>query len=301
MYFTINGKEVTRFKIFEQKPKLFIWLLINFLAFWASTQSLVIGLIISIILYALLINFALSDTLENILRRMNDVRRIATSTEKERLNNLFDEVYKNVLNNANNISSEIRLYIQDTMSINAFAIGRKTIVVTRGLMENFTDEQIKAILAHEFSHIVNGDTQLSMLISIGSTIYLWLFVAVKLIFQMLENANDESNVISGTAHFVSFIMDIAIFLMTLIANIAIMSYYRNTEFIADECAYRLGYGEDLLSALYKIYNMEISDQKRLVDRLQSSHPKTAFRIERLEQIVNTVPLFDNINLQHNNV
>jgi Zn-dependent protease with chaperone function len=51
-------------------------------------------------------------------------------------------------------------------SINAFAAGWDTrdavIAVTRGSMERLTREELQGIVAHEFSHILNGDMRLNM-------------------------------------------------------------------------------------------------------------------------------------------
>ena len=58
------------------------------------------------------------------------------------------------------------------MIVNAFALGRNTIVVTRGIMSALSDEEIKGVLAHEFAHIVNKDTQIAMLVTVATNLYL---------------------------------------------------------------------------------------------------------------------------------
>ncbi|MDO4504480.1 MAG: M48 family metalloprotease, partial [Clostridia bacterium] len=73
------------------------------------------------------------------------------------------------------------------------------------------------------------------------------------------------------------------YVITLL-TILVSSTSRKEEFKADKVAYKLGYGEALLSALYKLYDIEMSDKKKLLEKLQSSHPKTAFRIEALEKM-----------------
>ena len=44
------------------------------------------------------------------------------------------------------------------MYVNAFAIGRNTIAVTMGAIETFSSDELKGIIAHEFGHLSNGDT-----------------------------------------------------------------------------------------------------------------------------------------------
>ncbi len=51
-------------------------------------------------------------------------------------------------------------------SINAFAAGMSTddavIGVTQGALDNFTRDELQGVIAHEFSHILNGDMRLNM-------------------------------------------------------------------------------------------------------------------------------------------
>src|SRR5262245_2469427 len=55
--------------------------------------------------------------------------------------------------------------LQQESSINALAAGRTTtdaaIAVTRGALERLTRSELQGIIAHEFSHILNGDMRLN--------------------------------------------------------------------------------------------------------------------------------------------
>ncbi len=58
------------------------------------------------------------------------------------------------------------LKIIETPSMNAFACGlthkSRSIVVTRGLLNGLTRHELKAVMAHEVTHLVNNDTLLMM-------------------------------------------------------------------------------------------------------------------------------------------
>lgn len=69
-----------------------------------------------------------------------------------RLEPLFYEVYQKAKMQEPLISDSVRLYMNEDESENAFATGRRTICVTRGLL-NLSDEAIKATLGHEFGHL----------------------------------------------------------------------------------------------------------------------------------------------------
>jgi Zn-dependent protease with chaperone function len=56
--------------------------------------------------------------------------------------------------------------LEGETSINAFAAGRKpsnaAIAVTRGALTGLSRDELQGVVAHEFSHILNGDTKLNM-------------------------------------------------------------------------------------------------------------------------------------------
>jgi len=58
------------------------------------------------------------------------------------------------------------VYLLDEDGINAFAAGYKpgdaVIGVTRGAIEKLSREQLQGVIAHEFSHILNGDMKLNI-------------------------------------------------------------------------------------------------------------------------------------------
>lgn len=73
------------------------------------------------------------------------------------------------------------LYVlENDRSINAFAAGRKpaeaVIGVTRGALEKLTRDELQGVIAHEFSHITNGDMRLNMRLAIMT--HGILFVAI---------------------------------------------------------------------------------------------------------------------------
>lgn len=59
-----------------------------------------------------------------------------------------------------------QLYVIPDQSINAFAAGRNlgdaVIGVTRGSLDSLSRDEMQGVIAHEFSHIVNGDMRISM-------------------------------------------------------------------------------------------------------------------------------------------
>ena len=75
-----------------------------------------------------------------------------------------------------------RLFLIETEGCNAFALGYSPssaiIFVTRGLLQRLDEDEIEAVLAHELTHIRNGDTRLLAAASLSSGIIMrlaWTF------------------------------------------------------------------------------------------------------------------------------
>lgn len=169
----------------------------------------------------------------------------------------------------------------DSIEINAFIIGRNTLVITRGAIETFNDEELKGIIAHEFGHLNNFDGQIALLIKFCTTIFLWIFIAVSLIFKLLEKSFENSfigDLFGMVRQLLEGVVKFVLFIWTLI----ISGGSRRKEYNADMYAKSIGYGEQLKCALYIMYDMEISDKKGLMQNLKRTHPILAYRIERLE-------------------
>ena len=159
--------ETTPFTIFAVRPRLVLWLIASYFLFWFNIELPVIVNVGMACAYIIVIILCLSDVPEYILRAVHDVRHIATDTEKERLTEIFESVKERGMAYSKMISYDLKLFIVDSVNINAFTIGKNTIAVTRGLMEAMNDEEIEAVISHEIGHIVNGDGQVSILVSLA--------------------------------------------------------------------------------------------------------------------------------------
>lgn len=69
-----------------------------------------------------------------------------------------------------------------------------------------------------------------------------------------------------------------------IGNVILSANSRNNEYQADEFAFTIGYGEDLIESLYLLQKMSLGEEMTIVERMTASHPLLAKRIGRLETI-----------------
>ena len=102
------------------------------------------------ILQLIVIIVAISPIGEAILRIIYGAIKVKTKDDKEYLLPLFEEVYDSIRKQENYNNTKIKLYIDRSMTINAYAMGTRTIAITRGAIETLSEEQIKGMFAHEF-------------------------------------------------------------------------------------------------------------------------------------------------------
>lgn len=192
-----------------------------------------------------------------------------------------------------------KLYYVPTAIPNAFATGRSpdhaAVAVTSGIMEILTDNELKAVLAHELGHVKNRD----MLVS---TIAACLAGAISYLAQMAmffggSREDDNYNPIAAIA---------MMLLAPFAAMIIQMAISRSREYLADEHSQHvLGSGKYLESALAKLEGWKQSApplqgspsqeatnalmfanmfSARGLTSLFSTHPSTEDRIKRLQAL-----------------
>ncbi|CAH7357542.1 Zn-dependent protease with chaperone function [Vibrio chagasii] len=88
---------------------------------------------------------------------------IPTSTSDPELRQLLNIVEEIALAASTPVPN---VYIVECDSVNAFAAGHKVedavIGVTRGAVKRFNRDQMQGVVAHEYAHILNGDSAISM-------------------------------------------------------------------------------------------------------------------------------------------
>lgn len=129
---------------------------------------------------------------------------------------------------------------------NAFAFGRSLkdgrICVTRGIMDLLDDEELKAVLGHEMSHLKSRDVLTITLLSVIPMI----MYRVAWHFLLYGRRRDERG--ANTA-----IIGLAAFIFYFITNLLVLYASRIREYFADRGAVLLGIRpQALASSLYKL-------------------------------------------------
>ena len=186
--------------------------------------------------------------------------------------------------------------IYDSAEVNAFATGpskRSSLVaVSSGLMRSMRREEIEGVLAHELSHVQNGDMVTMTLIQ-GVVNAFSIFFS-RVIANIVRQLVDER--ISGLVFFVTTILFDIVF--SMLGMIVVAWFSRAREFRADAGAAVLSSRENMVAALQRLManqalvdhsqpqlaTMKISGGKATGLRLlMMTHPPLEERIAALQR------------------
>lgn len=279
----------------KENIPLCIYLVINMVIIGGIMSVLFVlplqwGMLSGFFVYLATIVIALSPIGEFIVRFQTGCKKIKDPEIMSRLEPLFYEVYQKAKMQEPLISDSVRLYMNDDESENAFATGRRTICVTRGLL-NMPDEVIKATLGHEFGHLAHKDTDRCLLVVLGNTAIAGICTLIELgalFFNIVASVmaaftrNENSFIVAMFGVFSSVVMlgIVRCFtkLWTWIGILLVMKTSRNNEYMADAFSCRLGYRDSLCLLLQHFGD---DHPKGLFASLASSHPENADRINHI--------------------
>ncbi|MEM0912572.1 MAG: protease HtpX [Pseudomonadota bacterium] len=181
--------------------------------------------------------------------------------------------------------------IFDNPSPNAFATGfsknSSLVAVSTGLLQHMTQEEVEAVMAHEISHVANGDmVTLTLVQGVVNTFVVFfsrvIGHAVDRIVFKVERGH-------GPAYFI--VSMVAQLILGILASAIVMWFSRYREFRADEGGARLAGKQNMIAALERLKGDRSPDMPEemaafainagKVSKLFSSHPPLDERIAAL--------------------
>ena len=231
-----------------------------------------------------------------------------TDTDEMRLMNIVEE-----MSIASGMSVPDVFVLDDEENINAFAAGFHTtdaaIGVTRGALEQLNRDEMQGVIAHEFSHIFNGDMKFNIrLIGILNGILLIHVMGMVIMRSMAYSGSGRSRKSSkdggGNAALVILLVGLSLvvvgYIGMLFGRMIQSAISRQREYLADAAAVQYTRNPDgLAGALAKIgskkkgaeirdgHAMEMShlffasSYHSFFDRLYSTHPPIEKRIKAI--------------------
>lgn len=192
-----------------------------------------------------------------------------------------------------------KLMIIEDQALNAFASGvndkQFTVTVTRGLLDHLDDAEIEAVLAHELTHIRNGDVKLMVVAVVIAGVLSFLS---EIAFRSVRFSGSSSRGSSSDNKGAGAAVLVGLLIMAIagvLAAVIRFSLSRSREYLADAGAVELTKNPDaMISALLKIsgradiagvpsgvMDMCIENDPDDMSDLFSTHPSISKRVQAL--------------------
>lgn len=147
---------------------------------------------------------------------------------------------------------EVAIY--DAPEMNAFATGASRnnalVAVSTGLLQQMNRDEVEAVLAHEVSHVANGDmVTMTLLQGVMNTFVIFLARVIGTVVDRAISGNRDNGG-GGIAYFaiVLFLQ----FVLGLLASIIVMAFSRWREFRADAGSARISGKDKMIAALSRL-------------------------------------------------
>jgi heat shock protein HtpX len=190
---------------------------------------------------------------------------------------------------------EVAIY--DAPDMNAFATGARRnnalVAVSTGLLQGMKKDEVEAVLAHEISHVANGDmVTLALVQGVVNTFVIFLSRVIGHIVDRVVLKNERGY---GIGYFLSVIA--AQIVLGILASVIVMWVSRWREFRADAGSAQLNGRQPMINALSRLdqrgpaqlpesleaFGISGRDS-RGIKRLFMSHPPIAERIAALQRV-----------------
>lgn len=228
---------------------------------------------------------SLSPLGEAYVRFKENAKPLARDSQTEWLFRVFDEVHAAARSVSPSVGAKVKLYYKQTDDVNAYAVGHRTIIVTDGILA-LSDEDLKGVLAHEFGHIANGDSDLTLGINVSNTILViftaligFVVTTMSSLFSMLFESVDAKATCAAIAGVIVLALSLVYYLWVKFGMLLVNASSRNNEYAADAFAVDCGFGAGLYSALSQLDPSKT--RSGFFSLLASSHPDTVARLEKI--------------------
>ena len=292
---------------FNENTDLPLSVFLDIKDFHAYSETMFIGIAISLFLWLFLLFIALVDG-KRIILALNWTYKLPRDSNRI-LRNVVEE-----MSIAAGLPKVPEIYVIDAAMPNSFSTGMSpkdsAIVVTTGLLTALDRDELQAVIAHEIAHIANRDTSFMLIAgAMLGTITVITHLGLKMIFGY---SMSRRNPIGNNFKLKIVIIALTLLLMVfspIMARILYLFISQKKEYLADACAVQytrypralatalvkistsvfvLRDADKLTSSMYIVHPLDLEVEQReafsMFKNIFRTHPPTEKRIEVLEKM-----------------
>jgi Zn-dependent protease with chaperone function len=232
-----------------------------------------------------IVAFSAVKSLLSVLLRIRGISKMQDELDRygKLDKNMSDKVAKLVNDDT------VRVYSIKDKEYNAFNFGNSSLVYSSGLASGITEEELTAVLLHEYGHYINKDS-IKQNIVMGISEFFRLNIVINLCIAVGINTIEAMHGRIVGITFITYLLgnELGAAFLKIFEN---MFFNRRHEYRADKFSKNLGYGKQLASALTKIENKikELHCKNLTVEQCNillkpsvlDEHPETRKRIKVL--------------------
>ncbi|WP_241578642.1 protease HtpX [Rosenbergiella nectarea] len=190
--------------------------------------------------------------------------------------------------------------IYHSPDINAFATGARKnaslVAVSTGLLQNMNRDEAEAVIAHEISHVANGDmVTMTLIQGVVNTFVIFISRIIAQVASGFLSSDREEEGSNGNPLVYFAVATVLELVFGILASIITMWFSRHREFHADAGSAKLVGREKMIAALERLktsYEPQepgtmaafcINGKQKSLSDLFMSHPPLDKRIEALRQ------------------
>lgn len=257
---------------------LFNWFII-FVMLSLFIPSAMEGLYGSLVGVVLLMGISHTPFMEKILRWTSGLR---PALLEERL---IVESFVNELSIKAHLKKAPDIYIADSSSLNAYAIGKHTVGITKGLLEKATREELFGVLAHEMGHLKHGDSMrfaIAKVFNAGGLLAAWVILhAARL--RSFDILPEPSGIIDISFAVSTAVLYLLIGILGWYFGVGLRMVGPEEEYKADSFVVQAGGGSGFISFLYSTGSTEFSQRRSFWVKATVTHPPALLRIEQMKK------------------
>lgn len=260
--------------------------LAGFCAVWGMTGAF-ISLLISKIMAKTALGIRIIDARSNVAHEQRLLSIVAQYAKRLKLPN----------------APEVGIY--ESPEFNAFATGpskaNSLVAVSSGLLYSMNNTEIEGVIAHEMSHIANGDmVTMTLLQGVINSFALFLSRVCAYFFTNLANkSDDDRDVVSSSPVLHTALVIIFDIMFTILGSLIVTAFSRWREYRADHGGAMLAGRDSMIAALEFLHNapnkeyndnrapalatLKINHQSGFLSWF-ATHPPLSERIKRLRQL-----------------